>query len=296
MATPLYYPPSQNGLQKTLDAELLTGVTAAATLNNVTGIQNKKGIMVIDRVDSNNNLTPSKREYISFDGTSGSTVVTLVRGLAGSTDQDHAVGAVVEFVSDITQQQAILDGLLLTVTTAGALDTTKVVDLTTAQTLTNKTLTSPKINENVALTSTATELNTLDGQTGAWTTWTPTLGNITLGNGSTTSVYNQIGKTVNFYFRFNMGSSSSMGSAPYITLPVNAARTHCVFLPTWIWDAGTAYYTGFAINDGGATNLVFFVSKADGTYTNIATTISSTVPMTWATNDAIVVTGSYEAA
>ena len=33
------------------------------------------------------------------------------------------------------------------------------------QTLTNKTLTSPKINEDVAVTSTATELNILDGAT-----------------------------------------------------------------------------------------------------------------------------------
>ena len=122
MATPIYYPPTQNGLQKVLDAELLTGVTASATLSNTTGIQNKKGVMVIDRIDSNNNLTPNKREYISFDGTSGSTVVTLVRGLAGSTDQDHSVGAVVEFVSDITQQQAIIDGLLLVVDTDGNLN------------------------------------------------------------------------------------------------------------------------------------------------------------------------------
>jgi len=40
-------------------------------------------------------------------------------------------------------------------------------NVTTAgtQTLTNKTLTSPKINENVAVTSTATELNILDGVT-----------------------------------------------------------------------------------------------------------------------------------
>jgi hypothetical protein len=37
------------------------------------------------------------------------------------------------------------------------------------QTLTNKTLTSPKINENVALTATATELNTLDGITASTT-------------------------------------------------------------------------------------------------------------------------------
>ena len=127
MATPLYYPPTQNALQKVLDADLLTGVTASATLNNVTGIQNKKGLMVIDRIDSNNNLTPSKREYISFDGTSGSTVVTLVRGLGGSTDQDHGVGAIVEFINDIVQQQAIIDGLTEVIDPdTGALDTSKV--------------------------------------------------------------------------------------------------------------------------------------------------------------------------
>ena len=40
------------------------------------------------------------------------------------------------------------------------------VTLTGTQTLTNKTLTSPKINEDVALTSTSTELNLLDGVSG----------------------------------------------------------------------------------------------------------------------------------
>jgi len=39
------------------------------------------------------------------------------------------------------------------------------VTLTGTQTLTNKTLTSPKVNENVVVTSTATELNILDGVT-----------------------------------------------------------------------------------------------------------------------------------
>ena len=46
-----------------------------------------------------------------------------------------------------------------------AISTTGVVTLTGTQTLTNKTLTAPKINENVAVTSTATELNLLDGAT-----------------------------------------------------------------------------------------------------------------------------------
>ena len=43
--------------------------------------------------------------------------------------------------------------------------TDTLVGIAATQTLTNKTLTSPKVNENVAVTSTATELNILDGVT-----------------------------------------------------------------------------------------------------------------------------------
>lgn len=163
MSTPLLYSTTKNAVQKTLDAALLAGATSSVTLNSVVGIQNKAGVFVVDRVDSNGTATPSKREYITFTGVSGSTLTGLTRNAdGGGTDQDHAVGAIVEFVSDVLQEQAIIDGLLQTIDTTGALDTTKVVDLTTAQALTNKTLTSPKINEDVALTSTATELNFLN--------------------------------------------------------------------------------------------------------------------------------------
>lgn len=144
---PLYYPPSQNLVQKTLGAGLSAGVTAAATLNNVTGLQNKPGIMVIDRVDTNNVSTPTKREYIAFSGTSGSTVTTLTRNVDGSgTDQDHAIGAIVEFIPDVMWADSLSDALAnLVDTTTLAVDTTKIVDLSTAQTLTNKTLASPNL-------------------------------------------------------------------------------------------------------------------------------------------------------
>jgi len=46
-----------------------------------------------------------------------------------------------------------------------SINTSVTADLSTAQTLTNKTLTSPKINEDVAVTATATEINVLDGVT-----------------------------------------------------------------------------------------------------------------------------------
>ena len=45
-----------------------------------------------------------------------------------------------------------------------AIDST-VTTLSGTQTLTNKTLTSPKVNEDVAVTATATEINLLDGVT-----------------------------------------------------------------------------------------------------------------------------------
>lgn len=144
---PLYYPPSQNAVQKTLGAQLLSGVTASATLNNVVGIQNKNGVMVIDRVDTNGVETPTKREYIGFSGTSGSTVVTLTRNVDGSgTDQDHAVGAIVEFIPDVVWAEAINTALanVVDITTL-ALDTTKVADVSSAQTLSHKTLSAPNL-------------------------------------------------------------------------------------------------------------------------------------------------------
>ena len=65
--------------------------------------------------------------------------------------------------------QVVIAGNGLSEATAGTLsiDTAITADLSTAQTLTNKTLTSPKINEDVALTATATELNYVDGVTSA---------------------------------------------------------------------------------------------------------------------------------
>lgn len=127
--TALLYPPSQNAVQKTLGSALSAGVTASATLNNVTGVQNKPGVMVIDRVNTNNVETPTKREFILYSGTSGSTVVTLTRNVDGSgTDQDHEIGAIVEFIPDVVWAQSISEALANIInTTTLAVDPAKVV-------------------------------------------------------------------------------------------------------------------------------------------------------------------------
>ena len=88
------------------------------------------------------------------DATLGSTSITY------TTITPQNVGT----VTSITAGTGLSGGAITSSGTI-AIDTATTVDKTTAQTLTNKTLTSPKINEDVAVTSTATELNILDGIT-----------------------------------------------------------------------------------------------------------------------------------
>jgi len=110
----LYNVPVENGVQLTLQNALLTGATSTITFtasvaSKLQASATIPGILVIDRVDANGNETPTKTEYISFTGVSGSTVTGLTRGLANSTDQDHSAGAIVEFVPDVVWADAIND-------------------------------------------------------------------------------------------------------------------------------------------------------------------------------------------
>lgn len=160
--TDLLFPTSQNFVQKTLGAALNAGVTTV-TLNNVTGIQNKPGVFIVDRVNTGGVETPSTREVIKFTGTSGSTLTGLTRNFdGGGSDQDHAIGAIVEFTADAMWADGVMDALENSHTSTGAVDTTKVVTLTGTQTLTNKTLTAPAISSPV-LSGTATGTYTLGG-------------------------------------------------------------------------------------------------------------------------------------
>lgn len=110
----LYSVPLKNSVQHTLAGTLTQAETATITLDSSVTLElqatsTMKGLLVIDRVDVNGNLTPLKTEYISYTGVSGSTVTGLTRGLAGTSVQGHAIGAIVEFVPDVTWAQAIND-------------------------------------------------------------------------------------------------------------------------------------------------------------------------------------------
>ena len=127
---------------------------------------------------------------------------------------------------------------------------------------------------------------------GGWTTWTPTLANFTLGNGTVTARYQQIGKTVNFSVKVILGSTSSVTGAVGVSLPANNAQNGHLF-NTFIGDVGVGNYNGLAES---FDNYVYVRAiLTNSTYSSFSA-ISSTVPFTWTTNDYFFITGSYEVA
>lgn len=108
MAAKLWESPSINAYQSRLDGTL-DGSSSTISLESTTGLV-APGVLVIDRKDGSNNQTPTKREYITFTGISGSDVTGVTRGVA-STAQTHSSGALVEATTTITHWGELVDFL-----------------------------------------------------------------------------------------------------------------------------------------------------------------------------------------
>lgn len=110
----LLAPTTKNAVQKTLAAQLLStaGVGDPISFDDVDGIPNLPGVLVINRINSNGDDTPANREYIEYSGTSGSTVLITTRNVDGSNAAlTHAVGSIVEFIPDAIWADRMYDAL-----------------------------------------------------------------------------------------------------------------------------------------------------------------------------------------
>mgnify|MGYP001609809366 CR=1 FL=1 len=117
MATKLWESSSTNATQTTLNGTVNDSV-ATITLTSVTGLV-APGVLVINRQDGSGNDTPSKREYISFTGISGSDLTGVTRGVAGSTAQSHSSGVLVEAILTVTHWTDMVDFLQVEHDSAG---------------------------------------------------------------------------------------------------------------------------------------------------------------------------------
>lgn len=141
--------------------------------------------------------------------------------------------------------------------------------------------------------------DSLIGSGTAWTSWTPTLTNLS-GGTLTYAKYCQIGKTVHWRFKYTMAGANVSGLVN-ITAPVTMSSDYgagssnaeplgvAIFL-----DVGSALYQGVVLptSDG---KLNIRVSGSAGTYANPGD-ISATVPFTWGNTDILSAAGTYEAA
>jgi hypothetical protein len=122
-----------------------------------------------------------------------------------------------------------------------------------------------------------------------WTSYTPTLTNISLGNGGMSANYARQGKSCFVRFSFTFGSTSTLGGGvPSFTLPFTSVTGPIQSLAGTALDSSAAQ--GYVLNGR--------ILSASTTCELIGATAyaSSTTPFTWATSDTIGLDGVFEMA
>jgi hypothetical protein len=130
---------------------------------------------------------------------------------------------------------------------------------------------------------------------GVWTNFTPSWTNLTVGNGTQVARYRKVGKTVDVYVKFTLGSTSSIGSPPvYFALPFNlATNSDGVTTTGVINDANVRPYV--IASEFNSNNIILSVVLTNLTYGSYER-VTSTVPMTWVSTDGFWLQIRYEAA
>jgi microcystin-dependent protein len=146
---------------KTLSANLPSDPTEllynTVTLNNTTGLPTPPFILVID-------ADTAEEEAILCNSTAGGSSYNVTRAVeSGASPKNHTITTSTARHMIVGSDLQLVHNHIDLTATHGAEGA--VVGTTNTQTLENKRLTTPKINENVTLTATSTELNVLDGIT-----------------------------------------------------------------------------------------------------------------------------------
>lgn len=141
-------------------------------------------------------------------------------------------------------------------------------------------------------------LSRAGGSAWAWTAWTPTLTNLTLGNGTVTALYARIGNIIVARISFIMGTTSAVSGSPTFSLPVTAAAyagtntTQQVGVGRYLDNsAGNTYPSAPTMQSTTTIRMLHY----SGSPLGYAST-SATQPFTWATNDEIHIDFFYEPA
>ena len=130
---------------------------------------------------------------------------------------------------------------------------------------------------------------------GAWTSYTPTLAQFSVGNGTLAAKYAQVGKICFVNFVFTLGSTSTVSTSPTFSLPVTGAQS-AIYANgnALLLDATVQEYYGL-VYLATTTQATFFAQNTAGTYLKDSS-VTSGVPFAWGTNDKFTANFWYEVA
>lgn len=123
----------------------------------------------------------------------------------------------------------------------------------------------------------------------AWSTYTPTFTNFTLGNGTVIAKYFRVGRVVHVSVNVTLGTTSSVSGVITMSLPVAYAST--ARFTGYVRMAVGSTFIGSLVASSGNAQLV--AHNASGTYVTTTAT-SATVPGTWASTHSFIAQATYE--
>ena len=165
---------SGGGLKKIARSAVVSGLASSAAISNVVedttpqlgGDLDVNSNGLVSTSNGNIALTPNGTGVVRIDGSNGIDIQSGSISIKNSGSQSYVDFYCESSNAHYARLQAPAHSAFsgnITLTLPATTDT--VAGIAATQTFTNKTLTSPKINEDVAVTATATEINLLDGVT-----------------------------------------------------------------------------------------------------------------------------------
>lgn len=125
----------------------------------------------------------------------------------------------------------------------------------------------------------------------AWTTFTPTFTNLTVGNAAVSAKYLQVGKVVVYRGRLVWGSTTTASGVTKVSLPASRNGSPITNGSGFIYDSSPGRFYLIVCNAVDASAAEFYHTEAGGG--GIMTGLD---PFTWASGDVLQWTITYEAA
>ena len=136
---------------------------------------------------------------------------------------------------------------------------------------------------------TASQLNSI----GDPVSFTPTFSGVTVGNGTVNAYYWRVNNLVFWRLLFELGSTSAITGTVYVEYPVASSGSwvNAIGGNAYFDDANGTDYYGFLYRNNSVRARVV-VGNASSTYLTYSS-LSSTVPFTWATGDKLLIEDWY---